>query len=205
MGTRSQVLAVQFGGAVRFTAAVSSLKWAYQPMFVEPLSPAAAIEEVRPVAPGWGSIMIGDELGLHVGFPLHNKAAISKIPNLSVCSASCSVTTNNDIGVQSMMRILVPKASVVCGFSKDENAEEEDEEGQEKAGSDSESGADPESGADSGDGSVVEHTSSDTSLKEAPVAQSEGSVEAPLLAAPDLFDAVAEEWQRLRLAMQDVY
>ena len=27
----------------------------------------------------------------------------------------------------------------------------------------------------------------------------------PPLAAPDLFDAVAEEWQRLRLAMQDVY
>ena len=46
VGSRSQVLAVQYGGPVRFTAAVSSLKWAYQPMFVEPLRPAAA-EEVR--------------------------------------------------------------------------------------------------------------------------------------------------------------
>ena len=27
----------------------------------------------------------------------------------------------------------------------------------------------------------------------------------PPLPAPDLFDAVAEEWQRLRLAMQDIY
>jgi hypothetical protein len=44
-----------------------------------------------------------------------------------------------------------------------------------------------ESGASSGDGKEE--------AEEAP----------PPLAAPDLFDAVAEEWQRLRLAMQDVY
>ena len=74
------------------------------------------------------------------------------------------------------------------------------EEEAEVAGSDSDSGADG-----SGDGSVVEHASSETSLLESPVAQSEESVEAPPLQAPDLFDAVAEEWQRLRLAMQDVY
>lgn len=78
------------------------------------------------------------------------------------------------------------------------------EEEAEVAGSDSDSGAEPDADG-SGDGSVVEHASSETSLLESPVAQSEESVEAPPLQAPDLFDAVAEEWQRLRLAMQDVY
>ncbi len=33
----------------------------------------------------------------------------------------------------------------------------------------------------------------------------DGETPPPPLPAPDLFDAVAEEWQRLRLAMQDVY
>ena len=36
-------------------------------------------------------------------------------------------------------------------------------------------------------------------------AETESDEEPPPLPAPDLFDAVAEEWQRLRLAMQDVY
>ena len=94
-----------------------------------------------------------------------------------------------------------PKA-LGYGFTQEEDEEEVTEE---KSGSDSELGADPEPDVASVDGSVVEHTSSVTGSKGAPVAQSEGSVEAPPLAAPDLFDAVAEEWQRLRLAMQDVY
>jgi hypothetical protein len=36
-------------------------------------------------------------------------------------------------------------------------------------------------------------------------ANTESDEAPPPLPAPDLFDAVAEEWQRLRLAMQDVY
>jgi len=44
-------------------------------------------------------------------------------------------------------------------------------------------------------GSNADGASAATASDEAP----------PPLPAPDLFDAVAEEWQRLRLAMQDVY
>ena len=34
VGSRSEVLATSFSGAVRFTPAVSALKWAYQPMAI---------------------------------------------------------------------------------------------------------------------------------------------------------------------------
>lgn len=54
-------------------------------------------------------------------------------------------------------------------------------------------------------------TSTDSGGSNAGRAAGEGSEDdeeeapRPPLPAPDLFDAVAEEWQRLRLAMQDVY
>lgn len=49
VGSRSEVLSTHFGGAVRFTAAVSALKWAYQPMVVT-AAPAAA-DAVRLLCP----------------------------------------------------------------------------------------------------------------------------------------------------------
>ena len=45
VGSRSEVLSTQYSGAVRFTAAVSALKWAYQPMAVNAAAAAAAAAE----------------------------------------------------------------------------------------------------------------------------------------------------------------
>ena len=47
MGSRSEVLSTHFDGAVRFTAAVSALKWAYQPMVVTAAPVTAAPDVVR--------------------------------------------------------------------------------------------------------------------------------------------------------------
>ena len=80
------------------------------------------------------------------------------------------------------------------------------ESGSESEGSCSEGEeGDPQPDTVSDTGSVVEHASVDGGGGGGSVAASERSA-APLpLPVPDLFDAVAEEWQRLRLAMQDVY
>ena len=47
VGSRSEVLSTHFSGAVRFTPAVSALKWAYQPMVVTAAPVSAAPEAVR--------------------------------------------------------------------------------------------------------------------------------------------------------------
>lgn len=82
-----------------------------------------------------------------------------------------------------------------------EEASRESESEGEASGSGSKE-LDPQPDTLSETGSVVEHASANGGGS---AAASERSVAPPSLAAPDLFDAVAEEWQRLRLAMQDVY
>jgi hypothetical protein len=45
VGSRSEVLATSFTGSVRFTPAVSALKWAYQPMAIRDEAVAAKVSD----------------------------------------------------------------------------------------------------------------------------------------------------------------